>query len=261
MRWPIVFLMYHELKLPGRRLCQHNPGYVRYVVGAAEFQTQMQLLHTGDWRGLNVSQALGFPSRPGVAITFDDGCETDLLAAAPVLLELGFGATFYITAGFLGNRGFLRRGQLQELSKLGFEIGCHSLTHPHLTDLDDPGLRREMLGAKQQLEDILGRPIEHFSCPGGRCNQRVAGAAREAGYRSLATSRARANRASSDPYGLGRIAVLRSMPALAVQELARGEGLWSLNLRNAMQNSAKAVLGNSLYDRFRESVLQGLSTL
>ena len=30
----IVFLMYHELELPGRRLCQSEPGYVRYILAA-----------------------------------------------------------------------------------------------------------------------------------------------------------------------------------------------------------------------------------
>jgi len=29
---PIVFLMYHELELPGRKLSQSEPGYVRYIL-------------------------------------------------------------------------------------------------------------------------------------------------------------------------------------------------------------------------------------
>ena len=70
-----------------------------------------------------------------VCITFDDGCETDLLAAAPILKEFGFGATFYITVGFLGKPGYLSEAQVRNLSALGFEIGCHSLTHPYLPTL------------------------------------------------------------------------------------------------------------------------------
>jgi peptidoglycan/xylan/chitin deacetylase (PgdA/CDA1 family) len=37
---------------------------------------------------LNVSEAIRYPAEPSVCITFDDGCETDLIAAAPVLREL-----------------------------------------------------------------------------------------------------------------------------------------------------------------------------
>jgi len=43
------------------------------------------------------------------------------------------------------------------------------MTHAYLTDLDDRGLQREIADAKAQLEEILGKTVEHFSCPGGRC--------------------------------------------------------------------------------------------
>jgi hypothetical protein len=89
---PVVFLMYHELEIPGRRLCQSEPGYIRYVLRASDFEGQMRFLKNAGWHGTNVRAALTFP-RPRVGITFDDGCETDLLNAAPVLLELGFPAS------------------------------------------------------------------------------------------------------------------------------------------------------------------------
>src|SRR5262252_6727159 len=95
----VVFLMYHELALPGRRLVASEPGYVRYVLDAAEFAWQMRAIRDLGFRGIGVRQALDFPSQ-SVAITFDDGCETDLLSAAPVLKQLGFGATFYVVAGW-----------------------------------------------------------------------------------------------------------------------------------------------------------------
>src|SRR5277367_6792575 len=98
----IVFLMYHELELPGRPLCRSDAGYVRYVLPQGAFQSQAQWLRTNGWRGLCVSEALNYPGEKSVAITFDDGSETDLLTAAPILKAHGFNATFYITAGFIG---------------------------------------------------------------------------------------------------------------------------------------------------------------
>src|SRR5215475_8174787 len=96
----VVFLMYHELGLPGREPCQGEPGYTRYVVPQIDFLEQMKRLAEEGWRGVSVGQAIHSFDSKFVCLTFDDGCETDLLWAAPVLKELGFGATFYITLGF-----------------------------------------------------------------------------------------------------------------------------------------------------------------
>jgi hypothetical protein len=34
----IIYLMYHELEVPGRGLCNSEPGYARYVLLEREFQ-------------------------------------------------------------------------------------------------------------------------------------------------------------------------------------------------------------------------------
>ena len=250
-----VFLMYHELELPDRPLCQSEPGYVRYIVFAQDFLAQMERLRIANWRGVSVTSALAFQDTQSVAITFDDGCESDLLTAAPILRKLHFGATFYVTADFLGRRGYMSPAQLRELSNLGFEIGCHSMTHSYLSDLDDGGLNREIGDAKLQLEQITGKPIAHFSCPGGRYNRRVVEIVREAGYRSMATSRAYANSPSTDPFALGRIPVMREATLNSFEELFRGDALWKISMQNAVRNGAKRLLGNSFYDRVRSFVL------
>src|SRR5690349_846715 len=36
-----VFLMYHEIELPQRQLCQSDPGYARYVISIDEFKAQI----------------------------------------------------------------------------------------------------------------------------------------------------------------------------------------------------------------------------
>src|SRR5271169_4948976 len=147
----IVFLMYHELELAGRKLCQSEAGYVRYILALETFRNQMAWLRDSGWRGLSVSEALRYPAEPSVCITFDDGCETDLIAATPVLREFGFNATLYLTAGFLGTPGYLNAGQVRDLDAQGFQIGCHSMTHPYLSDLSEAELKREILDAKIKI--------------------------------------------------------------------------------------------------------------
>jgi peptidoglycan/xylan/chitin deacetylase (PgdA/CDA1 family) len=251
----IAFLMYHELELPGRGLCHSDPGYTRYIVPVSAFEGQLRYLKSLGFQGVSVGDALTFTGERKFVITFDDGCETDLIAAAPILAKFAFGGTFYITVGFLGRRGYMSESQLRELSDFGFEIGCHSMTHAYLPDLDTAGQEREIVEAKLRLEHITGLTTDHFSCPGGRFDQRVLNTARRAGYRTLATSLPFLNTQSTNLYALGRVAVHRDTQQERLARICRGIGFWRMNLQQSAQDAAKSVLGNRLYDRLRTAVL------
>jgi peptidoglycan/xylan/chitin deacetylase (PgdA/CDA1 family) len=255
MKHPTVFLMYHELEVAGACLCQSDPGYLRYVLKSSDFEAQMQFLKTSGWRGCSVGDVLGSTAKGGVAITFDDGSETDLLYAAPLLRELQFGATFYITTGFLGRRGNLSKGQLRKLSDLGFEIGSHSMTHAYLTELNQTSLDRELLDSKAQLEDIVGKRVEHLSCPGGRFDRRTIEAARRIGYRSLTTSRAHTNSASTNHFSLGRVPIRRGTGLDTFAAFCRGRGLRRMAFQDTLRSAARIALGNSSYDRVRAALM------
>jgi peptidoglycan/xylan/chitin deacetylase (PgdA/CDA1 family) len=250
-----VFLMYHEITLPQRQVCQSEPGYLRYVISLDEFKKQMSAIRELGLRGASVKEALQF-SAPCVAITVDDGCETDLLAIAPVLKEIRFGATFYVTAGFLDKPGYLSTDQLQELSGLGFEIGSHSMTHPYLSDVDEATLLHEVRDSKALLEQIIGRQVDHFSCPGGRFDGRTIFAVKAAGYRTLANSTPRANSPSTDLFSLGRFAITSGLSKMKFQKLCRGQALWKIGLAMGLRDGAKRVLGNKSYDRLRAVLLK-----
>jgi len=215
----------------------------------------MRWLRAAGFQAANVTQALSFPDQPTVALTFDDGCASDLLVAAPVLRDLGFGATFYITVGWLDTPGFLSRAQVRELSDNGLEIGSHSMTHPWMSDLDDERLQREMLDSKRQLEDLIGRPVAHFSCPGGRYDRRLQLAARRFGYHTVTTSFPRANSRSTDPYDLGRIVIMRNSGLNSFQNICRNQSVWRLQAVETVRGVAKRVLGNSSYDHLRAVLL------
>lgn len=256
-----VFFMYHELELPERDLCDDESGYVRYVVTEKTFRDQMAVIERNGWAGWNVSESLRLTAgtndeaKHGVCLTFDDGCATDLLSAAPLLREKGFGATFYVTVDHLGRRGYLTKAQLRELSDLGFEVGSHSLTHRYLNDLGASEIKVELSESKQRLEEITERPVVHFSCPGGRVNSLIDKIARETGYASVVTSRIGANGNDADRFSLKRIAVKRGMPIEEFENLARGQGLRVRQAETAVLDVAKRVLGNTMYERIRSNRL------
>jgi peptidoglycan/xylan/chitin deacetylase (PgdA/CDA1 family) len=251
----IVFLMYHELELAGRQLCQSEPGYARYILPIASFRRQMEWLKQSNIRGLNVSQALAYPEQPAVCITFDDGCETDLIAAAPTLREFDHNVTFYVTVGFLNTPGYMTSAQLRELDARGFEIGCHSMTHAYLSDIGESDLHREIVDAKAHIEQILGHKIEHFSCPGGRYNQRALEVARNAGFKTVANSEFHANTPATNPYHLGRVAMLHDLSIEAFSDICRRRGLWKKRLSHQARRTAQRLLGNQRYDRLRAALL------
>ncbi|HLK34259.1 MAG TPA: polysaccharide deacetylase family protein [Terriglobales bacterium] len=251
-----VFLMFHELQLPGRSLCRLEEGYARYCVAEGDFRAQLRRMKERGLRGISVSQALSQPERPGTVITFDDGCETDLISAAPALQQYSFDATFYITIEFIGQSGFLSVSQLRALSDLGFEIGSHSRTHAYLPDLPLTDAQRELQESKDSLEQIIGRPVKHFSCPGGRWNATLAALARDIGYTSVATSRRAINPPGADPFSLARIGVMRGTNLSRFDDICQGKGLRLARCRDFGTALAKRTLGNVAYDKFR-SVLLG----
>lgn len=254
-RGNFIFLMYHELEIPGRATCLSEPSYLRYVVSKADFQRQISALKAHNFSGIDVTSALESDSGgPAVVLTFDDGCETDLLVAAPVLLDAAFRATFHVVVGFLGRSGYMTSSQLRELSSLGFEIASHSMTHAYLDQASSDLLRREIVEAKDKLEQLLGRSVAHFSCPGGRWSPRVAAMAREAGFRTVSTSRIAANSPRTNPYRLARIAVLRDTREEDLLRTCHAKGLLHQQIRQRIFDSAKKVLGNHLYDSLRRAV-------
>jgi peptidoglycan/xylan/chitin deacetylase (PgdA/CDA1 family) len=252
----MTYFMYHELEPLSGPQRRWEEQYRRYIVTESEFRKQMRYLQESGIRGTSVTEALRAPNRRTVAITFDDGCETDLTIAAPLLREANCNATFYIVVGSVGLRGRLSLTQLRELNELGFEIGCHTMTHPHLDDLGEKELRFEIVEAKIKLEQMLGRQVDHLSCPGGRWNRHVADIAKDAGYVSATTSRIGVNTRWTDPFALKRVAIMRWTTLVQFQAACCGAGLWQRKVRELALTAAKRALGNSRYDQIRAGLLR-----
>jgi len=67
-----------------------------------------------------------------VVLTFDDAVKSHRTFVAPMLKELGFGASFFITHNWMADaENFLTWKEAAEIHEMGFEIGNHSWTHPN----------------------------------------------------------------------------------------------------------------------------------
>ena len=89
----------------------------------------------------------------------------------------------------------------------GIEIGGHSVTHSSLPLLDREAQRREIVENKRRLEELLGRPLQHFSYPHGEHSDETVSLLKQAGYEAACTTQAFAVERSVDIFRLPRICV------------------------------------------------------
>src|SRR5689334_25393175 len=65
-----------------------------------------------------------------VVLTFDDAVKSHRTFVAPLLKDLGFGATFFVTHKWMEDKtNFMTWQEIAEIQRMGFEIGNHSWTH------------------------------------------------------------------------------------------------------------------------------------
>src|SRR5687767_1793856 len=65
-----------------------------------------------------------------VVLTFDDAVKSHRAFVAPLLKELGFRATFFVTHQWMADSAnFMTWSDIAEIHRMGFEIGNHSWTH------------------------------------------------------------------------------------------------------------------------------------
>jgi peptidoglycan/xylan/chitin deacetylase (PgdA/CDA1 family) len=71
---------------------------------------------------------------------------------------------------------------LRGLAERGVEIGSHSVTHAHLTELANADLERELRDSRARIEGELARPCRFLAYPYGEHDARIRAAAAAAGY-------------------------------------------------------------------------------
>lgn len=152
--------------------------------------------------------------RKTLVVTFDDAFRSVQERALPILQRLGIPATVFTVTRFAprGERlvwdgidhwgagphaaelASMTWGELRDLSALGWEIGSHTRTHPHLTALSDSELQQELRASRDECARGVGRECESIAYPYGDVDPRVTAAARAAGYRAGAALPAHAHR-------------------------------------------------------------------
>ena len=153
-------------------------------------------------------------------VTFDDAFRS-AVSVFPELEQLGLPVTIFVCSGYARDGAPLTITELasddpQQLATMtwddlrghaerGVRIESHGVSHAHLPALGDDELRRELVDAKQRIEDEIGDRCTELAYPYGEHDDRVRAAARSAGYeRAFALWRR-----SMDPYSSPRLDLYR----------------------------------------------------
>jgi peptidoglycan/xylan/chitin deacetylase (PgdA/CDA1 family) len=175
------------------------------------FDSQLRWLRGRGYRGVTFSEAVAPGTGKRVAITFDDAYRSVLELGKPILDRHDMPATVFAPSGWIGRdepmawQGIdgwvggphehellpLSWEQLAGLAGDGWEIGSHTVTHPHLTQIGAAELERELRESKRTCEGRLGRPVPTIAYPYGDVDARVVEATRAAGYEAAAALPAR----------------------------------------------------------------------
>ncbi len=168
-----VCLMYHDIVTADDTSSGfQNESAFQYKVQDHLFEEQVKQLKDQD-----------------VVFTFDDGGESFLTVAAPILEKYSQRGIFFIATNYIGTPGFLTEEQVLELHRRGHIIGSHTNTHPKdISKASVKVIEEEWSSSLIILSNIIGEAVKYASIPNGNGSKTVYACARKAGITELYTS-------------------------------------------------------------------------
>ncbi len=242
---PLPILTYHAIDDSGA-ITATSPAWFAATIDALD-SAGLRPIDLGDWvaRGRP-------PVDGGYAIAFDDGLAS-ILGVADLLIARAIPATVFLVADRLGldnawpgqppgipRSRLLDRGEVEALAGSGFRFGSHGRAHARLDRMGPSALREELVGSRDRIEQVVGRPCPLLAYPYGASNPRALALAYEV-YESAFGTRLAYASAWDDPADVARIDAfyLRSPRALAA--LASGRWHPYLAFRRALRAARQAI--------------------
>jgi peptidoglycan/xylan/chitin deacetylase (PgdA/CDA1 family) len=159
------------------------------------------------------------PSR-SVVVTFDDGYEDNYTQALPILVKYGIPATVFLVHDYVNtDRTYpwdgetmdhaLTWDQIAHMQTRGVTFGCHTLSHPLLSQIPHEQVGHEIRESKQRLERFVG-PMRFFAYPRGErrdFSEEIKAIVKKEGFLAACSTIPGTNDLDSDWFELRRTAV------------------------------------------------------
>jgi peptidoglycan/xylan/chitin deacetylase (PgdA/CDA1 family) len=217
----VPVLMYHKVD------AHTPPGPVgrSLTLEPAAFEAQLRWLRAHAIRTLtmnDLADALtrGEHLRNAVVLTFDDGYNDAADVVTPLLRKYGDRASFYVSAGFVGDGRHASWAKLRVMRAAGMEIGCHGTRHLDLSRVGRVTAAHEVTHCVDALAHYVGRPTT-YAYPAGRWNATTLALMRQMGMKAALTERPGVVRSLAAPYTLPRRRIDRTAGLASFAALAR----------------------------------------
>ncbi len=134
--------------------------------------------------------------------------------------------------------------ELRQLAKEGVTLGPHTQTHPILTQIPLPEVRKEVLGSMQDLQREIGPVLPIFAYPNGNNSAEIRQILREAGIKAaFSMLRGFNNLDTEDPLGLRRVNITQKTTVKMLQWRLKKSvsffDLWQHRVKMKLRHSAK----------------------
>ncbi|MEX2513199.1 MAG: polysaccharide deacetylase family protein [Cyclobacteriaceae bacterium] len=120
-----------------------------------------------------------------VVLTFDDAPASHYSQVAPLLLEKGFGATFFVCEfppNHADSSKYMNWRQIQELDRMGFEVSNHTHSHAPVGKLPKHEIQEELKYIEEKMDSLdMGNPVS-FAYPSYSMSKTVLHVLEEKGY-------------------------------------------------------------------------------
>ena len=242
-------LLYHDFYPKTER------GKDNFAVSWDNFKEQMEYLHQHGFVAVSLEKFLkpqASETRKRVILTFDDGDISNYHFVFPILKQMGFQATFFITINEIGKKNRVDWSMVYDLAKSGMDIGSHGMSHTFLTGESSYNLLNGLLTSKQILEKYTRKRVDHLSIPRGFYNQNVLTIARDVGFKTASVSDAGYNDFSEDDVFLvRRFAMRRHYCLMDFKSIVAGQPTAAIRLSEGLRSHVRRILGYQVYDRIR----------
>jgi peptidoglycan/xylan/chitin deacetylase (PgdA/CDA1 family) len=216
----VPILMYHKIG---------QTAYSQYWVTTGQFRTHMEALKAYGYTAVTLQDILDYraglktvPAKP-ILIIMDDGYKNLRTEAYPIISDsaINYKVTAFLPTGRLGGDNswdelevgepvidHLTWDDVQFLHNSGY-VDCqsHTVTHPHLFQLNETELKSEFENSRQAIETHLNKTVKFIGWPFCEHNDTIGQIAYESGYFAAAACDNAIETTCSNKWALKRVTI------------------------------------------------------